>query len=189
MVEKVCNVLFFATEICFSFGCHRNANCPMCKQKSISAKFAFQIDNIISHYHKRKRHAPDPESSSREEIFPFGRRALAPLPSESSVGGSQFGGLMIFDQEDDDDEDDAYSNVSLPGPLPDPRPGGNLVWPCPSCVPNNNTGYVCPLPIPMPTLEQIAEEQANLRPNGPPIRAPLHGERRMPLHFAQSSNM
>lgn len=59
------------------------------------------------------------------------------------------------DGEDEDmDDEDGYPND-------EPYfPGGNLIWPCPSCAPGNNTGYVCVDPIPEPSAgEALAESQ------------------------------
>lgn len=78
----------------------------------------------------------------------------------------------------------SQSQPVVPQPLPDTLPGGNLVFPCPSCYPENNTGYRCPDPIHPPTPEQIQAEQQAYRPGGTPIRAPGRGENRVGLQAA-----
>jgi len=94
------------------------------------------------------------------------------FPSDVLMGGSQ-----------------SQSQRSGLPPLPGAFPGGNLVFPCPSCYPDNVTGYTCPEAIPMPTPEQIAAEQQAYRPGGNPLRAPGRGEPRVPLQAARLNNL
>ncbi|KAG8939831.1 hypothetical protein FRC03_005952 [Tulasnella sp. 419] len=180
-----------------------NTTCPTCKQNAMSARHAFQLSGIIDHYEakrKTKRHALDNEAMSKAELFPM-RRALnrflaLPGTQSQSQSQSQAGssiGLGVFSLGSAMDYDDVTdSQRSVMEPLQDLRPGGTLIFPCPSCSSDSNvntTGYVCPNPIPMPTPEQIAEEQEAQRPGGDAIRAPGRGDWRAALADAAANQI
>ncbi|KAG8844422.1 hypothetical protein FRB96_003057 [Tulasnella sp. 330] len=175
-----------------------NANCPVCKQRSSAAKYNFHLANIIFQYRKDTRRLSKTEvnHASREDLYPRGRRPHQSLPSSYAQSQSQSQSQsqydpMIFNIPGVDDvlmnSQSQSQSQSVLTPLADPFPGGNLVFPCPSCPTDNahHTGYVCPQPIEMPTQAQIAAEQQAYRPAGPPLREPSRGEPRVPLQAAR----
>lgn len=201
MVEKVClrmNMPMIASDDTIS----SNNNCPVCKQRSSAAKYNFHLANIIFQYRKDTNRPSDGQdgTASREDLYPMGRRLLAPqsLPSSyalsqsQSQARSQAGGSMFFLPPLDDlnmNSQTQSQSQSVLAPLADPFPGGNLVFPCPSCLEGNGTGYVCPEPIHIPTEEQVAAEQQAYRPGGPPLRAPERGEPHVPLQAARLNGL
>lgn len=66
---------------------------------------------------------------------------------------------VIFSDNDGDDGDDdgEYATPFGDTAYPDNTPGGTLLWPCPSCLPDNATGFRCPNPIPAPSEEALGE--------------------------------
>lgn len=171
------------------------------------AKHNFTLEAIITQHRQdtnrvsRRRKLGD---LAREPLYPTGRRAFVSLPStmqsqtqsQSQDGDGFPGGGLLFNSIPTVNSMVSMGNGSqsqpVAGPLPDLvhhvgpfYPGGNLVFPCPSCNPINNTGYVCSEPIPMPTPGQIAAEQSENRPNGPAIREPMRGELRVSLQSAR----
>lgn len=122
-------------------------------------------------------------------IFPSPLLSLGPSRGFDNdpfdINGSQSQGDDWTDDDDDemlqDDAEDVTARISfLPAHEP-LRPGGNLIFPCDSCTPGNATGYVCPLPISLPTSEQINLEAQR---TGRIIRAPQMDELRAPLEQA-----
>lgn len=173
-----------------------NANCPVCKQRSSAAKYNFHLANIIVQYRKdtRRTARTQTDDTSREDLYPRGRRPHQSLPSSyaqsqsQSQSQSQYDPLLFNIPGIDDVLMNSQSqSQSVLAPLADPFPGGNLVFPCPSCPADNphHTGYVCPQPIDMPSQAHIAAEQQAYRPAGPPLRAPARGEPHVPLQAAR----
>ena len=131
------------------------------------------MNAIIHHYnHVKRRRIPDPtpdgiNSSAAGPDPPASNEIIYPLgagPPGSSIGD----GNMQYDDEDayvSDSED--LVEFQNNGPSPD-----GPVWPCPSCIPGNTTGYTCPIPIPSPS---------NVPPFPDGSLMPARGERRASL--------
>ncbi|KAG8971576.1 hypothetical protein FRB90_010445, partial [Tulasnella sp. 427] len=183
---------------CLSHWWQNQANCPICKSRSQVAKHNFHLANIIDQFRRdasRLSHRKL-DDAAREDLYPLGRRPtmLAPmsLPPSQSQSQSQSQGPMLFDPmliipsfgSIGGMGTQSQSQANIPQPLPDVLPGGNLVFPCPSCYPENHTGYRCPDPIHPPTAEQIEAEQQAYRPGGTPIRPAGRGENRIGLQAA-----
>lgn len=114
------------------------------------------------------RSKPDNAQITHEDITPF-------QPQGPPVGGGW--GRLASDlslENNSDEEMDEDEDIDM---LVD-CPGGNLAWPCPSCIPGNATGYTCRVPIPTPTMASIEAESREL---GRAIRAPLPHETRVPI--------
>ncbi|KAG8904687.1 hypothetical protein FRB99_001328 [Tulasnella sp. 403] len=176
-----------------------NANCPVCKQRSNVAKHNFQLENIIAQYRRDigRNKSARLDDGARDDLYPRGRRPLLSLPSSflatqsQTQSQSQYGPLLFLPGGDGDVlmGSQGMSQRSVLQPLPDPPPGGNLVFPCPSCYPGNITGYTCQEPIQMPSPEQMTMEQQASRPMGPPIRPPGRGDVRASLQAARLNNL
>ncbi len=168
----------------------RNADCPICKQRSTVGRHNHFAAGVITTYRRStdriSRRKLDDENC--QDIWPLGRRPPISLPSsmldsQSQSQPSHFDPLLMIPSFPDASM--GSQSQSFPQPLADAMPGGNLVFPCPSCRPGHPSGYTCNEPISIPTAEQISAEQEAYRPNGSPIRAPLHGERRVDLNAAR----
>jgi hypothetical protein len=138
-----------------------SAQCPMCKKPSTKALYDFSLNNLIEALVPGAKDRDIDRTVTHEDITPSG-----------GAPGFQFG-------EDDmqtDDEDNSQGNTSDDDQ--DTRPGGRLIWPCPSCDPNNTTGYVCahPIPMPSPADQADATEEA-----GRAVRSPDPHEERVDL--------
>ena len=114
------------------------------------------------------RSKPDNAQITHEDITPF-------QPQGPPVGGGWGRLASVLSLENNSDEEmDEDEDIDM---LVD-CPGGNLAWPCPSCIPGNATGYTCRVPIPTPTMASIEAESREL---GRAIRAPLPHETRVPI--------
>ncbi|KAG9049797.1 hypothetical protein FS837_009097 [Tulasnella sp. UAMH 9824] len=180
---------------CLDHWWQNQANCPICKQRSQLAKHNFHLANIIDQFRRDANRVSrrQLDDSAREDLYPRGRRPhmLAPMSLPSTQSQSQSQGPLLFDAVlmipsfgSAGMGTQSQSQANVPQPLPDTLPGGNLVFPCPSCYPENNTGYRCPDPIHPPTMDQIQAEQQAYRPGGTPIRPPGRGESRVGLQAA-----
>lgn len=136
----------------------------MCRLPSTSARFSFQIKAIVEHVdgkRRRKRKAVT-TNLDQKEIAPFGRDP----PAHDQARNDD-------DDDEDDEGNDSQNSDEEDDDVAPERTVGNLLFPCPSCHPDNATGYVCPQPIPVPTPQQIQDEQAiqgNQWIVGPPAR-------------------
>ena len=154
---------------------HRHDTCPICKQEAISARHSFQLNAIIHHYnHAKRRRIPDlssdgARSSAASPDLPTSNEIIYPLGVvPQGVPGSSIGDENI--QYDDGDAYLSDSEDSVEFANSGPAPDGP-VWPCPSCIVGNTTGYTCPVPIPTPDAPPF--------PDGSLI--PPRGERRASL--------
>lgn len=106
--------------------------------------------NGLSERHRQARGMPPPETSSglsrsTAEIFPSNSTGYHGLYDTDGEGES-------LDPNDDDDGD--FIGAPVPRvnsflPPTTPATDGTL-WPCLYCPSDNETGYICPYPIPVP---------------------------------------
>jgi hypothetical protein len=174
---------------------HRNDTCPSCRAPSTSARFSFQIQGIITHVDS-KRSKPRSrvfsttgweEDRHRDEITPFG--GAVPARNAGNVPFQELGDEEDDAEDDEDEEEEEEEQEGQPYIAPIVPTTGSLVFPCLSCPPNNPTGYVCPIPIPAPTPEQIAAEQERVGPEfsvEPPVRG--RGINQMTVEAARAYN-
>lgn len=150
---------------------HSNACCPLCKKASTKALHDFTLQGIIDSTHLFLI-----PSTDNSPIFP------SPF---LSLGPSRGFGEDIFATDDDDMQDAEWDNEDMEdittrfAPTHQaPRPGGDLIFPCDSCLPGNPTGFECDYPIPMPSQDDVNLE---IQRTGRIIRPPTGGEPRAPL--------
>jgi hypothetical protein len=159
----------------------RNACCPLCKAPSSKAAHDFNIQGIVDSV----------SNHGNSLIVLLDNAPIYPSPI-ASLGYSRGFSVSMFDPESQHDMESVYHEGERMDDDPsevrtqynllfghDPmRPGGDLVFPCDSCLPGNNTGYQCSWPIPMPTTDEINHE---VHRTGRVIRPPQAGEKRAPL--------
>ena len=186
MVETVCSgVRAGDTRALTTRAYFRSACCPICKTPSTKASHDFVLQEMIDSAHVSPQANKETKAIDNAPIFPSAVLLLGPSRGfDNDIFGPN---RTEQDDEWDDDEEmeldpeDITARLSfLPAHEP-LRPGGNLIFPCESCMAGNSTGYQCQWPIPMPTEEEIRLESQR---TGRVIRIPQADEPKMPLSFA-----
>jgi hypothetical protein len=164
-----------------------HGDCPMCRMPSTSARFSFQLKGIIDRVdrkRKKKREiGPDGDNYDQQDICPFGR---AP-PPRPATHDDQDDDEENEDENDEDEDEDEEDEEEDDEPI---HTTGDLVYPCPSCYPNNGRGYDCPVPIPQPTDADVQAMQLQVGAGylvGPPSRQ--NAVYPVPIEFARQRNV
>jgi hypothetical protein len=126
------------------------STCPVCKEEAKSARYSFQLNNILEFHRQIKKRKITKDEQLDEQI-------LSPKTSEEI-----FPNGSPYDQsQPQDTDDDAGSDESEFSQLPATTPTQDgVLWPCASCVPGNATGYTCTLPIPQPVADEAADNRS-----------------------------
>src|SRR5258708_10004576 len=127
-----------------------NNTCPLCKTRARSGRFAFQLNGILQSY-KNQRGVPITSSQqhgalslSTDIIYPVGDPQCMDVDEENSDGEE------LNDEELENQRMAAITNQIPRHIEPLSEFSSEPIWPCPSCLPGNDTGFICPIPIPIP---------------------------------------
>ncbi|KAG0076101.1 hypothetical protein BGZ92_002572, partial [Podila epicladia] len=136
----------FECGICHEIMHRANKICPTCRQGVTRTKRDFKLNNLIALFLKTRPHMARDDVDEEDEGAESDTSNIMPEPPRRHHRNLLYndvdGHYEDDDEEDEEDEDDDYvdDNNNNGFPLFFFRQPTT----CPCCLPDNNTGYICP---------------------------------------------